>query len=94
MSAVVAVLLAVAKLTVTVCVDGADRVTVKLKFFGPLLPSVKLILLIEMSGRCRQGQRQLKRCPGKHFHQEVVAPAAATTLHGDAVLARMLLEQG
>lgn len=41
----------------------------------------------------RQGQRSLWSCPSKHLQQKVVAPAAATPLHGDAVLARMLLQQ-
>ncbi len=38
-----------------------------------------------------QGQRSLNRWPGKHFEQEVVAPATASTFHGDAVSSRMLL---
>jgi hypothetical protein len=38
-----------------------------------------------------QGQRSLKRCPGKYFQQEIVAPAATATFHGDAVLTRVLL---
>jgi hypothetical protein len=45
----------------------------------------------QQNSRLRQGQRSLKRCPGKYFQQEVVAPAAAPSFHGDAVLTRMLL---
>jgi hypothetical protein len=40
-----------------------------------------------------QGQRSLWSCPSKHLQQEVIAPATTTPLHGDAVLARMLLQQ-
>ena len=40
---------------------------------------------------CDQGQRPLKRCPGKHFQHEVFVPTATTAFHHDAVLARMLL---
>lgn len=40
-----------------------------------------------------QGQRPLWCNPSKDLQQEVVAPAAATSLHGDAILAWMLLEQ-
>src|SRR3954469_5333358 len=32
-----------------------------------------------------QGQRQLKRCPGKNFQQEVVAPTATASFHGHAL---------
>jgi hypothetical protein len=45
---------------------------------------------LDDAGR-EQGQLQLNRCSGKDFHEEVVAPAATAALHGDAVLAGMLL---
>jgi REP element-mobilizing transposase RayT len=62
---------------------------------GELLHSVKSYSAHQI-GKARkdrrdQGQRSLKRCPGKYFQQEVVAPAAAPSFHGDAVLTRMLL---
>ena len=38
-----------------------------------------------------QGQRSLRCYPSNNFQQELVAPAAAPTFHGDAVLARVLL---
>jgi len=44
----------------------------------------------EAHGWQNQGQRSLKRCPGKHFQQEVLAPAAGATFSHDAVLAGML----
>jgi hypothetical protein len=41
----------------------------------------------------RQGQLQLSPASRKHFQQEGVVPAADTALHGDAVLAGMLLQE-
>ena len=40
-----------------------------------------------------QGQLQLRRGSRKDFHQEIVVPATDTAFHGDAVFARMLLQQ-
>jgi hypothetical protein len=40
-----------------------------------------------------QGQLQLRGDFRKDFHQEGVVPAADATLHGDAVLGRMLLQE-
>jgi hypothetical protein len=40
-----------------------------------------------------QGQLQLKRCAREDLQEEVVAPTAGTPFHGDAVLARVLLQQ-
>jgi hypothetical protein len=40
-----------------------------------------------------QGQRSLKRCPGYYFQQEVFAPTTRATLHHDATLPQMLLQQ-
>jgi hypothetical protein len=52
----------------------------------------KALNLAAASGRLDQvkdqGQHSLWRCPSKYWHQEVIAPAATTSLHGDAVLAR------
>ena len=40
-----------------------------------------------------QGQRSRKRCPGYHFQQEVFTPTTSATLHHDAILPQMLLQQ-
>src|SRR4051812_17464157 len=45
------------------------------------------------SGRRSQGQRPLKFCSSKDFQQEVVAPTATTSLHGEALATGMLLQQ-
>ena len=53
--------------------------------------------LFEQIGRLKmeleQGQRSLKCCSGKDFHQEVIAPSATTPFHGEAFTARMLLQE-
>src|SRR5262249_6256607 len=41
-----------------------------------------------------QGQHLLTRCPSRYFQPEVVAPAATASLHGEALAAGMLLQQG
>ena len=47
-----------------------------------------------ISGSIGQGQRPLKRCSDEDFQQEVVAPTATPSLHGEALAAGMLLQQG
>jgi DNA methylase len=45
------------------------------------------------AGGKEQGQRPLKCSSGNYFQKEVVGPAATSTVHGDAVAARMLLQE-
>jgi hypothetical protein len=40
-----------------------------------------------------QGQRTLSRFAEENFEEEVVVPSAASSLHSDALLAGVLLEQ-
>jgi hypothetical protein len=49
-----------------------------------LRPSKEVIL---------QGQRTLSRFAEEDFEKEVVVPSAASSLHGDALLTGVLLEQ-
>ena len=45
-----------------------------------------------LQGAWPQGQRQLSRCSGKDFQQEVVVPGTATASADDAVFTGMLLQ--
>ena len=40
-----------------------------------------------------QGQRPLKCFSGNNFQKEVLGPPTTSTLHGDAVAARVLLQE-
>ena len=42
---------------------------------------------------CQQGQRPLSCFAAENFEEEVIAPSATSSLHGDALLAGVLFEE-
>ena len=50
-------------------------------------------IAVSRDGRGRQGQRTLKCCSGNNLQKEILGPATTSTFHGDAVAARVLLQE-
>jgi beta-lactamase regulating signal transducer with metallopeptidase domain len=59
---------------------------------GHLIPS-DYTFHLEKATLIGQGQRTLKCCSGNNFQKEILGPATTSTFHGDAVAARVLLQE-
>lgn len=72
---------------------GSSRITLALPICFEIASSqyVLSILGSAKASSPEQGQRTLSGFSRKDFEQEVVAPSAATSFHGDAIAAWMLL---